>query len=210
MIDGILHKVAVIERDLEMATLYKNIISQLEDFETYGIFSNVNDSWKAIRKEDDLAVLFSIEFPMDHHLDEIAKLSAVSEGIRIIVLVGFLDTLWIDRAIISGAASFILRNKRLTDIEKALKAIRVNNAFFSPEIVQHLVESNKKTIDSHLTTREMEVLRLMADGKTYSMIAADLNISNHTSRAHIKNIYAKLMVRTKSDAIQKAFEQNLI
>ena len=80
----------------------------------------------------------------------------------------------------------------------------------SSRIAKLVVESFQKNPNSPLSPRETEVLELLSKGKSYSLIARDLFITKETAKSHIKNIYSKLQVRSKSEAIAKALQEKLI
>ena len=80
----------------------------------------------------------------------------------------------------------------------------------STSIARMVVHSFQRNIKSPLSPRETEVLQLLAKGKSYTMIAGELFIDKETVRSHIKNIYIKLEVNSKAQAIEKATKERLI
>ena len=80
----------------------------------------------------------------------------------------------------------------------------------STNIARMVIKSFHKSSSSPLSPRETEVLQLLSKGKSYSMIADELFIDKETVRTHIKNIYLKLEVHSKAQAIEKAEQQKLI
>jgi DNA-binding CsgD family transcriptional regulator len=80
----------------------------------------------------------------------------------------------------------------------------------STKIARMVIHNFHLNTDSPLTRREKEIIKMIADGKTYSQISDELFISRETAKTHIRNIYSKLQVNKKSDAIAKAHEQRLI
>jgi DNA-binding CsgD family transcriptional regulator len=80
----------------------------------------------------------------------------------------------------------------------------------SPVVARIIVESMHISRISPLTNREGEVLKLITQGNSYSRIANELHISKETSKTHIRNIYRKLNVKTKSDVVRKAFEERIV
>ena len=80
----------------------------------------------------------------------------------------------------------------------------------SSNIARMVVESFQKNSNSPLTKRETQVLELLSKGKSYSVIADELFIHRETVKSHIKNIYYKLQVNSKADAIEKALKEKFI
>ena len=203
-------EVIIVERDVELAHLYLNLINQSENYQVKGLFSNNYEALKASRNIEPSVYLMSVDIPTQHDLNDLERIKTNNKLIRIIVHLGFLDIDWVLKAIVQGADSFVLKSNRLTDIERALNTVSADGAYFSPEIVKKLVVSNQRNLRSPLSTRETEVLQLMREGMTYSMISRKLNISVHTTRTHMKNIYAKLSVSRKAEAIRKAYIEKLV
>jgi DNA-binding NarL/FixJ family response regulator len=93
---------------------------------------------------------------------------------------------------------------------EAIREVMEGGAPMSTNIARMVVSSFQKNHNSPLTTRETEVLELLAQGKSYSGIAQQLYVDKETIRTHIKNIYWKLEVHSKADAIEKAKKERFI
>jgi DNA-binding NarL/FixJ family response regulator len=116
------------------------------------------------------------------------------------------------RALQAGAIGYITKNKSDFFIEliAAIEEMKRGGAPLSPGIARKFVASFQKNQRSPLSPRETKVLQLLSTGKSYSVIAEELYISKSTVRAHIRNIYEKLNVNRKSQAIERALSQKLI
>ncbi len=103
----------------------------------------------------------------------------------------------------AGADGYLVKQTSYADLIEAIKEVHTGGAPLSFSVARKIVNSFHRTTHPYLTSREEEVLRLLAMGKTYSQIAQDLFLSGETIKTHIKNIYTKLNVRSKSEAIRK-------
>ncbi|MCK7558065.1 response regulator transcription factor [Chitinophaga sedimenti] len=99
---------------------------------------------------------------------------------------------------------YIIKNSDTGAIVKSIHEAFAGGAPMSLQIAKMVVQSFNREQDSPLSDREKEVLRGIAEGKSYSKIALDLFISKETVRSHIKNIYQKLAVNCKADALKVA------
>ena len=104
-------------------------------------------------------------------------------------------------------------NRKNTNSDKLIEALdelQAGGAPMSINIAKMVVESFKKSPDSVLTERETQVIEMLAKGSSYKSIALKLDISINTIKYHVKNIYDKLQVHSKEDAIKEASDRNLI
>jgi DNA-binding NarL/FixJ family response regulator len=110
----------------------------------------------------------------------------------------------------AGADGYLTKDIQPVKLLEAIKEVYEGGAPLSPGIARSVVASFHKNTSSGLTSREVQVLGLLAKGKTYHSIADQLFIDKETVRTHIKNIYYKLEVHSKSEAIEKALYQKII
>jgi len=113
-------------------------------------------------------------------------------------------------ALCAGASGYLMKDTPPAQLLDAIRESYDGGAPMSTRIARLVVESFKITQQTSLTNRETEVLTHLCKGKSYKMIADDLFISEETVRRHIKNIYRKLEVHSKSEAVAKAFKERLV
>lgn len=113
-------------------------------------------------------------------------------------------------ALTAGASGYLLKNTPLPQIKEALEQCYKGGAPMSPQIARQVVEffnpRKKQTKESPITARENEIVIALVDGLSYKMIADRLKISVETVRHHIKNIYRKLQVNSKSEVVSKSLK----
>lgn len=113
-------------------------------------------------------------------------------------------------AIGAGVSGYVVKEFGLPSFLAALEQILKGGAYLNSEFIRVLLESFWVNPVSPLSDRETEVLKLITEGKTYTKIATQLHISHETAKTHIKNIYKKLKVGSKSEAIKRAIEEKLV
>ena len=125
---------------------------------------------------------------------------------------------YVFEALRAGASGFILKNAPPEDLIAAVRVVAEGNALLAPSVTRRIInEFAQRTprVDlkaglSSLTEREIEVMRLIAKGKTNAEIAADLFVGETTVKTHISNLFAKLDLRDRVQAVVYAYESGLI
>jgi DNA-binding NarL/FixJ family response regulator len=114
------------------------------------------------------------------------------------------------KALCAGASGYLTKNMPPQKLIESLTELENGGAPMSTNIARLVVSSFHKNRQSPLTARELEVLELLASGKSYSTIADQLFVDKETIKSHIKNIYLKLEVHSKAEAIEKARKSKYI
>jgi len=164
-------------------------------------------------------ILMDIEMPKMNGIEATAYVKTKYPHIKIVMLTVFDNDENIFKAIKAGADGYLLKDISPVDLYRSITETLNGGASMTPSIAlktlrmfrepldfQHVIE----VTDITLTTRETEVLVQLSTGITYEQIADNLNISSGTVRKHIENIYSKLQVCNKLEAIQKAKSNKLI
>ena len=151
-------------------------------------------------------LLLDIGLPGMSGLDGIPLIRKESPDTDIIILTTYEEEDKIIKALSSGACSYISKKASLSEIAEAIRIVAAGGSFLSPSIARGIVNhfggghSGKTTI---LTERQLEILYLLMDGKSYENIGKQLFISEETVRSHIKKMYRVLEVSNKVEAIAK-------
>ncbi len=136
---------------------------------------------------------------------------------KIIMLTIYQDNHHIAEAIQAGANGYVLKDVKRENLINIIRHVVEDGAFLDPAVAAHLFNHIKNTKTSSLqeekppfTRRELEVLQLLVDGRKDRDISALLHISEHTVRSHLKNMFRKLGVTSRSQAVAKAIQGDLI
>jgi len=135
--------------------------------------------------------------------------------IRVVILTAYDDDPFVVAAMQAGANGYVMKSAEAEDITAAVRAVYRGQSAIAPEIAQkvltHLVVSQTPaTLDEPLTERECDILQWAARGLTNKGIGAKLSISDRTVQGHLANIYAKLGVNSRTEAVTKALHLNII
>ncbi|MFW6338603.1 MAG: response regulator transcription factor [Alkalispirochaetaceae bacterium] len=137
-------------------------------------------------------------------------------GVKIIVLTMYHDMDLIERALRAGVSGYVLKNNAAHMVADAVKAVHAGKTFFDRTIPAEALSQLRFRPKEHskaateLTSRQIEVLRLICEGKTEREIAGELGISFHTAHAHKNNIMQKLGLHSKVELVRYAVQRNLL
>lgn len=143
-------------------------------------------------------------------IKHISKIKALSPKSKIIVFTRTENPEVVFQVLKAGADGYLTKDIAPVKLLEAIKEVYEGGAPLSPAIARFVVASFHRNTSSSLTPREVQVLAQLAKGKTYHSIADILFIDKETVRTHIKNIYWKLEVHSKSEAIEKALYEKII
>ena len=168
-------------------------------------------------------VLLDLELGDMNGLDLIEKVIDSKPDVKFIILTSHINEHVINKAMKLGIYAYILKDVNSEFLDLIVKSVSKGAMWIDRRAVQILREQNPNVIPSiqvsrsnfkqthaNLTAREYEVLKLVVEGKSNQQIANDLNISEHTSKAHVCNIIQKLVVDDRTQAAVKAIKEGLV
>ncbi|PWK17569.1 response regulator [Xanthomarina spongicola] len=213
-------KIAIVDDNSFLITAVKEKLSFFDDLNLK--FSAINGSDLLIKLEDnhnlDL-ILMDIEMPVLNGIETTEIIKQKYPHIKIIMLTVFDNDENIFNSIKAGADGYLLKEINAQDLHDGILETLNGGAAMNPSIALKTlkllrnplnIENKQEQEDIKLTTREIEVLEHLSKGLSYNAIAQNLILSTGTVRKHIENIYNKLQVHNKIEALQKAKKNNLI
>lgn len=207
-------RVAIADDINRIAETLKEKIELSPDFEVKFIAQNGKELVQEITKNNAIdVILMDIDMPVMNGIEATKKITKLFPSINIIMCSVYDDEDSILDSIIAGATGYLLKEEKPEIIHKAIYQAFEGGSPLNPSIARKTLkliakgESNvKKKIDYGLTKREREILELLSTGLSYEQIAINLFVSKGTVRKHIENLYRKLQVNNKVDAINKLGE----
>lgn len=206
-------RVAIVEDDDELRKFMEETINSCDDFFIAGSFSSAEDFKKEMYRLSDLnVVVMDINLPGMSGIQCIEELKPKNLKIQYLVCTVFEDSMNLFNALCAGATGYILKSAGEEEIINAIKEIHSGGSPMSPQIARMVVTSfpqKKSNTDllNQLTKREKEILDLLAAGYQYKEIADKLFLSIQTVRSYIRDIYSKLHVHRRTDAVNKLFSK---
>jgi DNA-binding NarL/FixJ family response regulator len=165
-------------------------------------------------------VLMDIQMPVMDGLEATRHIVSEQSKVptRVLILTTFERDEYIFESLRSGASGFILKNAPPEDLVKAIRVVSEGNALLAPSVTRRIIaefatKPVPKTYEEdikHLTEREIEVIRLVARGKTNEEIASELVIGEATVKTHVSNVLTKLELRDRVQAVVFAYESGIV
>ena len=203
-------KVVLIEDDKVIRESYTFLINETTDFHVVNAYASAEQAFKSIKNDDPLIVLLDVELPGMSGLEAITKIKALVEDVYILMLTVYDHQQTVFEALSKGASGYLTKDTSPEKIIEAMHEVVMGGGPMSANIARLVVNSFQKNPTTPLTKRETEILEQIANGKTRSRIASELFIDLETVKSHLKNIYSKLEVHSRADAIKTAKQNRYI
>jgi DNA-binding NarL/FixJ family response regulator len=171
---------------------------------------------KALRPD---VVVMDIAMPLLNGLEATKQILADNPAVKVLVLSAHSDDAYIDRVISVGAVGFLIKQTSAQILAKAIHDVMAGNAFYSPQVSKRLREHYQKPDKTGglmikkatgLTSRELEVIQLVAEGQANKQVAAGLNISIKTVEKHRQHLMDKLNIHDTAGLTRYAIAQGII
>jgi DNA-binding NarL/FixJ family response regulator len=208
-------KVAIIEDRREIREGLATLINFTDGFECVGKYNSMEEAITSIRHRMPDVVLSDIGLPGMDGIEGVKILKEKYPQIVILMLSVYEDDERIFHALCAGAVGYLLKKTPPTKILESLREAINGGAPMSPEVARRVITVFKdyrppEQVDYDLTPHEIRLLKLLVEGHTYKSAATRLNVTINTIAFHLKNIYDKLQVHSKSEAVAKALQNRLI
>jgi DNA-binding NarL/FixJ family response regulator len=203
-------RVGIIEDDQTIRDGYSYLIGHTDGFKISGTYASFEEAAKKLVQDDPDVLLLDVELPGISGIDAIPKIKKLLPETYILILTVYEQDLLIFRALGNGASGYLTKNTPPEKIISAIQEVMEGGGPMSAHIARMVIQSFQRNEASPLTRRETEILEQIATGKSRKRIADELFIDLETVKSHIKNIYHKLNVHSKADAIKTAKDNKFI
>ncbi len=204
-------RVSIVEDNHDIRTGLKLIINSSNELICDNIFSNAEDAIRSLENNNTDVVLMDIDLPGMNGIEAIKKLKLICPGSQFMMLTVYEDDDMIFKSLQAGANGYLLKKSSATQIVQAVMDLHLGGSPMSPGIARKVLNAFNKQPEKpkpdyqDLSEREKDIVNGLALGFRYKEIADKLFISPETVRTHIRNIYQKLQVQSRTDAINKVF-----
>ena len=202
--------VAIVEDDPDIRQTLDLIIDGTPGFMCGTTFGDCETALPALIKHPPDVVLMDINLPGMSGIEGVKELKKARPEQDIIMLTVQVDDQSVFDSLCAGASGYLLKNTPPARLLQAITEVTQGGAPMSMPIARRVLHSFQPSRQSPLTERETEILQRLCEGENYKTIADGLHVSGHTVRTHIKNIYAKLYVNSRAEAVRKAYKNRLI
>ncbi|MDC8004926.1 response regulator transcription factor [Aureisphaera galaxeae] len=201
--------IAIVEDDHEIRQTLNLILDGSTGFSCKYAFPDAESAIASIPNLPVDVVLMDIDLPQKNGIEATRELKKKCPEIDFIMLTVQSDDDSIFESLCAGASGYLLKDTNPADLLVHIKEVFNGGSPMSSQIARRIINSFR-IIDNPLSERETEILKLLSQGLNYKDVAEEVFLSPHTVKTHIKNIYSKLHVNNRAEAIYKAIKQKLI
>lgn len=209
-------RIAIVEDDAILREDLARVVGGADGMEVAGLGETLAAGRALVAASPDV-LLIDLALPDGNGVELIAEARAKLPAIKIIVVSIFGDARSVVRAIEAGADGYLLKGADPHEAEAAIRSVLEGGAPISPAVASHILtrmrersSAARHDLDAPLTEKEIQVLTDLAKGFRYKEVARLHGISPHTVADHVKSIYRKLAVNSRSEAVFEAVQAGLI
>ncbi len=213
----------IVEDYMLTRATYKHFLSKKQDIELLGDFENAENCIDAMQEKEADVILMDLGLPKMNGLEATKILKERYPAAKVIILTSHEQEEEILASLATGANAYVLKDIDFGVLYNVIQLVNNGAIWIDPKIAQVALSAfpkpvstnfnnlyDKKVLDTNLTKREIEVLRLIVQGKSNTEIADEILISPNTAKAHVCSILQKLSVTDRVQAAVKAVKQNLL
>ena len=207
--------VAIIEDHREFRDYLTALISGTEGFKCIGSFRSVEDALPKVNAHVPDVILLDIGLPGMNGIEGIRLMKERHPEVLFLTLTVHDDDERIFNALCAGASGYLLKKTQPAQLVESVKEAANGGAPMSPEVARRVIKLFRdirppERADYNLTPHEVRILKLLVEGHNYRTAAAKLGVAPTTINFHLQNIYQKLQVHSKTEAVAKALRNRLI
>lgn len=204
--------VLIVEDDPEIRDWLQAVLKQTTGINCLLAYPDAESCIKQYEEKDPDVVIMDIHLPGMNGIECIRKIKPLKPNVQFIMFTVFEDDENVFESLCAGASGYILKNTTPEKLAEAIRELYGGGSPMSPSIARRVISSFQKPDSSRsqynkLTPREKELLDMLSKGYRYKEIADKMFISVETVRTHIRNIYEKLQVQSRTEALNKAFQR---
>lgn len=200
--------VGMLENDTAYAKMFEHLLQQSPDMAVLKNWPAIDEALLELPHQAPDILVMDIQWPGGKGIEYLRKMKAVCPGVQFLVYTRCAEEEKVFEALRAGASGYLLKGERPEMLVNAIRDLHTGGAPMSSPISRKVVASfSRKPTGSGclevLTPREVEVMALLAEGKMYKEVSMRLGIEMETTKKHIRNIYGKLQVQNRTEAINK-------
>ncbi len=203
-------RVVIIEDDDTIREGYTFLIGQEEGFVIAGAYASVEEAMPQLAGDDPHILLLDVQLPGIRGIDALPAIRKILPDMPVLILSVYESEDIIFTALKNGASGYLTKNLPAPKIMASIREAIDGGGPMSPGIAGMVIRSFQKSSHSPLSRRETQVLESISAGKSRGKIAAELYIDTETVKTHIRNIYYKLNVNSREEALKVARDSKFI
>lgn len=203
-------RVIIIEDDQTIREGFTYLVNLSDGLRMVNSYASYEEAEPYLVSDFPDVILLDIELPGINGLDAISRIKKKYPAAHVIILTVYENEQNIFKALSMGASGYLTKNTPSSKIIESITEVMQGGGPLSANIAKMVIQSFRKNSQSPLSKRETQILEGVAEGKSRTRIASELFIDKETVKTHIKNIYSKLDVNSKEEALRIARQDKLI
>jgi two-component system, NarL family, response regulator NreC len=211
-------RILLADDHIVMRTGLRALLERQPDLEVVGECENGRETVQLSASLRPDVVVMDVGMPLLNGIEATKSIVTQRPATAVVILSMHADESYVMRALNAGARGYLLKDSAAADLLGAIQAVSQGKSFFSPKVSRILAEDyvrvlkQKGAVDTYdlLTSREREILQLLAEGKTNKEVATDLNISTYTVETHRSHILQKLNLHNSAEVVLYAVRKGLL
>jgi len=197
----------------------RSLLKHESDIEVVGEAETGRQAVQMTRKLRPAVVVMDIAMPLLNGLEATRQIRKDFPDTRVLILSAHSDDAYVEQMIELGAAGFLLKQTSSHDLSTAIREVQKGKTFFSPSVSRRVHDRSRQSLDregefkkkgNRLSSREVEVLQLIAEGKPNKQVAAELGLSFKTVDKHRQNLMSKLNIHDVAGLTRYAIAEGII
>jgi DNA-binding NarL/FixJ family response regulator len=202
-------RVVVVDDHATVSELLARALDSEAGLACVGTASTADQALALVAAEQPDAVVMDVQLGPDDGIETAARLVEQHPDLRVVILTARTDQDLVHRSAAAGACALLPKNGSLDDVLGALRTAASGGLLVHPHLLRQLVTREQRAVPT-MTERELEVLRLLHDGRSVRQIAGVLTISEHTTRGHVKKVLQKLGAHSQLEAVAMAVRLGIL
>jgi DNA-binding NarL/FixJ family response regulator len=202
--------IVIIEDDDVLRAAYSTLINEEDGYRVINTYPSCEEALKHIAIDKPHVILLDFELPGMNGIEAIPLIKKKLPRCYILMLTVYEFETQIFDALSKGASGYLTKKSSISKIIDSIKEVMEGGGPMSTNVARLVIKSFQKNLHSPLSKRETQILEMISQGKSRFQIADELFIDGETVKSHVKNVYTKLDVNSKADAIKAARDEKLI
>lgn len=187
------------------------MLSMVDDFETVAVVHTGDEAVETARKDEIDVVLMDVNLGRGlNGIEATRQIKAEVPDTKVLMLTMFTDPATVTEAVKAGADGYVSKGAEGDAVERAIRDIMEGNSVLDPSVTRGVFGRLGDKDPGALSERELEVLQVLADGKSTKEIAEQVFLSEETVKTYLKQIFRKLAVRDRTEAVAEGFRRGLV
>ena len=204
-------RILIVEDHTLVSQGMEMMLSMVDDFETVGVVKTGDEAVECAKSKTADIILMDVNLGKGlNGIEATKQIKEISPETKVLMLTMFTDPATVTEAVKAGADGYISKGAERETVERAIRDIMAGDSVLDPSVTRGVFGRLGEKDPGALTQRELEVLQVLAQGKSTKEIAEGVFLSEETVKTYLKQIFRKLGVRDRTEAVAEGFRRGLV